>query len=267
MSCRSGPLRRLVLAGVLLLAACTSYQPANWGKGGPVPAARTPLAEARPAGGGYIVMPGDTVSELALRFGVPMKELARRNGLRPPYRIYVGQVLRIPARDGVAAARPVPRAAAPIRSATGLARTREAALAEPPPLSGKGFLWPVQGEVVDGFGPKPDGRRNDGINIAARAGTPVRAAENGIVVYAGSAVPAFGRMLIIRHAGGYLTTYAHNEALLVTVGDRVRRGQIVARVGATGNVARPQLHFQLRAGRDPVDPRRLLGGIEVARSD
>ena len=120
--------------------------------------------------------------------------------------------------------------------------------------------------MLDEFGVKPDGRRNDGINIAARAGTPVRAAENGIVVYAGSAVPAFGRMLIIRHAGGYLTTYAHNAALLVTVGDRVRRGQIVARVGATGDVARPQLHFQLRAGREPVDPRRLLrGGTELAR--
>ncbi len=260
------PWRRLVLAGILLLGACTSYQPATWGRGGPVPAARAVPSAGDRGGGRYVVMPGDTVSEIAERFGVPMRDIVRRNGLRPPYRIYVGQVLRVgPARGGEVAVRPARRE--PATGGTSLARTRAAAEATPPPLTGRGFLWPVRGKVVEGFGAKPGGRRNDGINIAAPVGTPVRAVENGIVVYAGSAVPAFGRMLIIRHAGGYLSTYAHNEALLVTVGDRVRRGQIVARVGATGEVGRAQLHFQLRRGREPVDPRKYLKAeTEVARS-
>jgi len=273
MSCVSDSLRWFFLAGrwffltgLTLLTACTSYEPVSWSEGRRVAPVRTAL----PTSGvdRYVVMPGDTLSELALRFRLPMAELARRNGLRPPYRIYVGQVLRIGSGkrrvvDGVPPRRTVTAPAEELA----LARTRKAAQTEPPPLSGKGFLWPVQGKLIDTFGAKPDGRRNDGINIAAGAGTPVRAVENGIVVYAGSAVPAFGRMLIIRHAGGYLSTYAHNDALLVTVGDRVRRGQVIARVGATGSVSRPQLHFQLRAGRDPVDPRKFLGReTELARS-
>ncbi len=268
MKWSNGVLRRLGIAGALFLAACSSYEPAVWGEGGPVPVRRAAAPEAKTVGGRHLVMPGDTVSGLARKYRVPMREIVRLNGLRPPYRIYVGQVLRLPtvSRPGVAI-RPARREPAPAADTKGLARAREAAEATPPPLSGEGFLWPVAGEVVDAFGTKPDGRRNDGINIAARAGTPVRAVENGIVVYAGDAVPAFGRMLIIRHAGGYLSTYAHNEALLVTVGDRVRRGQIVARVGATGSVSRPQLHFQLRAGRQPVDPRKFLkAGRTLART-
>ncbi len=260
------PRRWLAAAGLLLLGACTGYQPATWGKGGPVPMARAVPAGIDRGGGRYVVVPGDTVSEIAQRFRVPMRDIVRRNGLRPPYRIYAGQVLRIgPPRGGEMAVRPARRE--PPAAGADLARSRAGAEAVPPPLTGRGFLWPVRGKVVDGFGAKPGGRRNDGINIAAPAGTPVRAVENGVVVYAGSAVPAFGRMLIIRHAGGYLSTYAHNEALLVTVGDRVRRGQIVARVGATGEVRRAQLHFQLRRGREPVDPRKYLKvETEVARS-
>ncbi|GBD41450.1 Murein hydrolase activator NlpD [bacterium HR39] len=112
----------------------------------------------------------------------------------------------------------------------------------------------MRGEVIARFGRRANGWENDGINIAAAEGTPVWAAENGIVVYAGEDVPAFGRMVIVRHAGGWLTAYAHNREILVGVGDVVRRGQTIARVGRTGSVDRPQLHFQIRRGREPVDP-------------
>ncbi|MCS6878743.1 MAG: M23 family metallopeptidase [Geminicoccaceae bacterium] len=142
----------------------------------------------------------------------------------------------------------------------------ERAQKTPPPLSGRGFLWPVAGRIVSGFGDKPDGRRNDGINIAARKGTPVKAAENGVVVYAGDAIPGFGNLVLVRHAEGWTTAYAHLDAILVRVGDRVQRGQPLGRVGETGDVKSAQLHFELRRGREPVDPRPHLvdPGVEVA---
>ncbi|MCX8101676.1 MAG: M23 family metallopeptidase [Geminicoccaceae bacterium] len=128
----------------------------------------------------------------------------------------------------------------------------------PPPLSGRGFLQPVAGRVLSGFGDKPDGRRNDGINLAARKGTPVKASENGIVVFAGDTIAGFGNLVLIRHAEGWTSAYAHLDEVLVGVGDRVARGQPIGRVGDTGDVKSAQLHFQLRQGRTPVDPRPHL---------
>ena len=143
------------------------------------------------------------------------------------------------------------------------AETQEAAvdpmLIEPAARGDQTFLWPVTGKVVSEFGPLSDGLHNDGINIAAPRGTPVRAAENGVVVYAGNELRGFGNMLLIRHADGFVTAYAHNESLLVARGDTVERGQIIARVGSSGNVDSPQLHFEIRVGTDAVDPREYLG--------
>ncbi len=199
----------------------------------------------------HVVRPGDTLSAIAARYGIRLGDLLALNPGVEPRRLRVGMRIRLVAGEPVRAAEG--------RARRELDRVRRAAAIPAPPLSGKGFLWPVQGEVIARFGRRPNGLRNDGINIAAPEGTPVRAAEAGVVVYAGEAIPAFGRMLIIRHAGGYLTAYAHNRVLLVTVGDVVRRGQIIARVGKSGEVARPQLHFQIRKGRSPQDPLALLG--------
>jgi murein DD-endopeptidase MepM/ murein hydrolase activator NlpD len=132
-------------------------------------------------------------------------------------------------------------------------------LIEPAARDDQTFLWPVTGKVVSEFGPLSDGLHNDGINIAAPVGTPVRAAENGVVVYAGNELRGFGNMLLIRHADGFVTAYAHNESLLVARGDTVERGQIIARVGSSGSVDSPQLHFEIRVGTDAVDPREYLG--------
>ncbi len=215
----------------------------------------------RPRGRYHVVARGETLSHIALRYGLRVSDLVAANPGIEPRRLFVGQRIRLPEGAERSATRRIarlePREEVKRREAR--ARVREASRITAPPLSGRGFLWPVEGPILARFGKRANGLRNDGINIAAPEGTPVRAAESGVVVYAGDAIPAFGRMLIIRHADGYLTAYAHNATLLVSVGDVVRRGQTIARVGHTGDVATPQLHFQLRRGSRPLDPLAYLG--------
>ena len=129
----------------------------------------------------------------------------------------------------------------------------------PAPRGGERFLWPVQGKVISNFGPKKGGLNNDGINISAAEGATVVAADNGVVAYAGNELRGFGNLLLIRHADGWVTAYAHNEKLLVKRGEKVKRGQAIAQIGRTGNVSAPQLHFEVRKGTDPVDPLKYLG--------
>ena len=128
----------------------------------------------------------------------------------------------------------------------------------PPPMSGQGFLWPVQGKVISGYGAKGKGLHNDGINIAAPRNSPIRAAESGVVAYAGDGLQGFGNIILIKHQNGYVSAYAHADTLLVTRGQMIQRGQAIARVGSTGNVDTPQVHFQIRKGRQAIDPRTLL---------
>lgn len=134
------------------------------------------------------------------------------------------------------------------------------ALSKPPAKSSKGFLWPIQGKIISGYGAKSKGLRNDGINIRADRGSPVRAAENGVVAYAGNELRGFGNLLLIKHADGWVTAYAHNDALLVKRGDKIKRGQKIATVGSTGNVSTPQLHFEIRRGNKARDPKKYLRG-------
>jgi len=347
------------LAAVLALSGC-GYRDTP----APVvtPAGQTPApvaSAAAPAEGGvHVVRAGDTLSALAERYGVGMSALAQANGLAPPYRILVGQRLRLPGappppatlvaermparaaerapEPAVVMATPRPPAAvaatplpppAPARPSTAAA-PEPAATRPPPPPAGSGeratvvatlpplgeappaqappipapaaapapapvavvrpaaqpapppaaaepsppaadggrFLWPVEGRVVVGFGPQPGGLHNDGINIAAARGTPIRAADGGTVAYAGNELGGFGNLLLIKHEDGWLTAYAHNEEILVKIGDTVRRGQMVARVGSSGSANAPQLHFEVRRGERPVDPMPLLSGNASVRS-
>ena len=195
----------------------------------------------------YVVQRGDTLSGIARRIDVPMVQLAAANQIASPYQLYAGQKLRLPDPDVFR-----------IEPAAGKPTLAAAAQGTPPPLSGQGFLWPVNGKVVGGFGPIDQGQRRDGIDIAAREGAPVLAAEDGLVAYAGEGIRGYGRLILLRHAEGYITTYAHNAALLVDVGERVARGQVIARVGSTGDASRSQLHFELRKGRTPIDPETVL---------
>lgn len=124
----------------------------------------------------------------------------------------------------------------------------------PDPASNLDFRWPARGRVIAGFGTAG----NEGINIALPEGTPVRAAEGGTVAYAGEELRGYGKLVLVRHADGYVSAYAHNSQLLVGRGDEVRRGQVIAHSGRTGNVTSPQLHFEIRKGADPVDPMPYL---------
>jgi murein DD-endopeptidase MepM/ murein hydrolase activator NlpD len=112
----------------------------------------------------------------------------------------------------------------------------------------------VAGKVISGFGPRPDGTHNDGVNFAAPMGTDVHAAENGVVAYAGDELKGYGNLVLVRHDNGWVTAYAHADEILVKRGDRIKRGQVIAKAGRTGQVDQPQVHFELRQGQKPVDP-------------
>jgi murein DD-endopeptidase MepM/ murein hydrolase activator NlpD len=122
------------------------------------------------------------------------------------------------------------------------------------------FRWPVRGRVVQGFGRQPSGSHSDGIAIAVPSGTQVKAAENGVVVYAGNELRGYGNLVLVRHDNDFVTAYAHNSELLVRRGETVRRGQAIARSGQSGSAQQPQLHFEIRRGSTPVDPQRHLTG-------
>ncbi|MFZ5609879.1 MAG: peptidoglycan DD-metalloendopeptidase family protein [Pseudomonadota bacterium] len=191
----------------------------------------------------HVVAKGDTAYGISRRYGVDMASLMRINRIAPPYRLGVGQRLRLPsaAMPGMSAGQPP----APVQI-------------RPAALVANGFQWPLEGRVISGYGPKQGGLHNDGINILARRGEAVKAARDGIIAYADDGLKGFGNLLLIRHDDGWITAYAHNERLLVSKGEAVKRGQVIARAGSTGSVVRPQLHFQIRKGRQVIDPERLL---------
>ena len=126
------------------------------------------------------------------------------------------------------------------------------------------FRWPVKGRILSRYGAKPGGTRNEGINIAVPEGTSIRAAEDGVVAYAGNELKGYGNLVLIRHQGGWVTAYAHNRDLFVRRGDTVRRGDVIAKAGQTGSVESPQLHFELRKGATAVDPMKYLSGSQTA---
>jgi murein DD-endopeptidase MepM/ murein hydrolase activator NlpD len=134
-------------------------------------------------------------------------------------------------------------------------------------MRGGRFAWPVRGRVLAGYGAAAGGSHNDGINIAAARGTPVAAVDGGTVAYAGNELRGYGNLILVKHANGWITAYAHCDELLVKQGDRVNRGQVIAKVGATGGVGEPQLHFELRRGKKAVDPREFLAPAPSAGAD
>jgi murein DD-endopeptidase MepM/ murein hydrolase activator NlpD len=127
-----------------------------------------------------------------------------------------------------------------------------------------GFRWPVKGKVISGYGPKANGLRNEGINLAVPEGTSVRAAESGVVAYAGNELKGYGNLVLVRHEGGWVTAYAHAKELFVKRGDTVKRGDVIAKAGQTGSVTSPQLHFEIRKGATAMDPIRFLNAATAA---
>ena len=169
----------------------------------------------------------------------------------------------VPAPAPILPAAATPPVSAPISTPTQSAALPVAPLPAPPAQSGHGFIWPLKGDVILEFGTTGHGQHNDGINIAAPRGTPVLAAESGVVAYAGNELRGFGNLLLIKHQGGWMTAYAHNDALLVKRGDVVKRGQKIAKVGDSGGVSQPQLHFEVRQDSHAVDPTTVLGGASI----
>lgn len=121
-----------------------------------------------------------------------------------------------------------------------------------------GFVMPVSGRIIAGFGSSGGGQRNDGINIAAAEGTPIHAAADGVVTYAGNELKGYGNLILIKHGDSYVTAYAHADSIGVARGQRVAKGDVIGTVGETGDVRQPQLHFEIRRNMKPIDPRAIV---------
>lgn len=222
----------------------------------------------------HLVRRGDTLSEIALAYDTNTRQIAQINNKRAPYPIYVGETLRVGGWMPDGGAGNTRRQAAPTQTASvrptakpapgGAVPRAKPQLPNPPARSGR-FLWPAEGRIISSYGPKAGGLHNDGVNIRVPAGTPVAAADNGVVAYAGNELKGYGNMVLVRHQDGYVTAYAHNSELLVKRGDIVTRGQQIAKSGSSGGVTEPQIHFEVRRGAKAVDPMTYLGNNVASR--
>ncbi|HWW46745.1 MAG TPA: peptidoglycan DD-metalloendopeptidase family protein [Xanthobacteraceae bacterium] len=271
-------------------AAVAAPQPAP-----AAPAARTaaaPVAVSAPAGRVHVVNRGDTLAGIARRNQISAAQLAAANGMTVDAPLRLGAKITVPAAGKAVAAAPAPAvqatvaaapqqpakpmvmaqaqvappAAAPVQKAN-LAVTSTPVEAETPsPVkqaeanSSPTFRWPVRGRIIAGYGAKNNGKQNDGINVAVPEGTPVKAAEDGVVAYAGNELKGYGNLVLIRHSNGYVTAYAHASELMVKRGETIKRGQVIGKAGQSGDVNSPQLHFEIRKGSSPVDPLQFLNG-------
>ncbi len=256
---------------------------------------------------------GESIASIAQKFSMDKMELVRLNGLKPPYKIFVGQKLLVKTSSTSAKPRETDFDA-PADGATTVGKTEmkgdvEVKTLEPikgtepitssessepiavdesapvttapdtdidadiegssvekepsmpkekvsVPSSAGAYKWPVKGKIIQGF--KPGKTGNDGINISAPKGTPVSAANNGVVAHAGNQVAGLGNIVLIKHANGYMSVYTHLDEIKVKKGQEVKAGDKVGTVGKTGNVKEPQLHFEIRNGKTPIDPTEQL---------
>ena len=222
----------------------------------------------------HTVAKGDTLYNISKKYNVDITSLSRLNDLAAPYTLNVGQVLVLPETlaetTKVAQRAPTPKnntpkvkTSAPAKTTVKTSTTSKK-IAKSAPRKNVStyrktkFMWPVNGKVVSNLGVVGKGRKNDGINIKAAIGTNVKAADKGVVAYAGNELKGFGNLVLIKHSDGYITAYAHNEKIYVKKGQKVLRGEKIATVGSTGSVNTPQLHFEVRAGKKAVNPRSYL---------
>jgi murein DD-endopeptidase MepM/ murein hydrolase activator NlpD len=240
----------------------------------------------------HVVEPGETLHSIARLYGKSDWALAKANDIRPNAPMHAGERIIIPdvrekearEKERLRAEVPPPRVTQDVantestRSAWRTTPAEQPAQKTPkvaeqspakettPPIKAAepagslpSFRWPARGPVVAGFGPQPNGTQNDGIDLEMANGTPVKAADDGVISYAGDELQSYGKLVLVRHSTGYVTAYAHANEILVKKGDTVKRGQVIARSGATGAVKEPELHFEIRKGTTPVDPSQFLG--------
>jgi murein DD-endopeptidase MepM/ murein hydrolase activator NlpD len=260
----------------------------------PQPAYAKPDRTLASGGGVHTVRTGETLYSLGRTYGVHPFTIARVNGLTNNVALRQGQTLRIPKNGSDSApaiASRQPEHTPPVSNSASADLDNDSdaieqpqtnvATAQPKPIeqpqqqvvdSGQPaqeagsltFRWPVKGRVISGYGSKPGGLRNEGINIAVPEGTDVRSAEAGVVAYAGNELKGYGNLVLIRHEGGWVTAYAHNKDLFVKRGDTVKRGDVIAKAGQTGSVSSPQVHFEVRKGATAMDPMRFLNASTAA---
>lgn len=236
-----------------------------------------------PGGRYHLVRPGQSGIAIARAYGVPWSRVVEANGLAEPFLLRAGQRVLIPdltpAQPGLSTV--AQRAAAfrldiddiltggepalavdatPVRAANGAGRVlpATAVIAPPARLAGGGFAWPVTGRLLARFGPGESGERQNGVNIAAPLGTPVRATADGVVAYVGTGIQSLGGLVIVKHGSAWTSVYGYAAKLLVQRGQAVKKGQTLALSGSTGDAQRPAVHFELRRGRTPVDPQAQL---------
>jgi murein DD-endopeptidase MepM/ murein hydrolase activator NlpD len=294
------PGQRLVIPRYVSSAtASTRPQPAPTHQAVSRPAPTVAAVQSTPAAADnvHIVTPGETLMAVSRKYHVSLSSLAKANNIQPFTKVAIGDRLTIPGKRAapvqqakapqpvkpqvapqqvaqqpaqretqVASASPTaPVATVPAtenaRVATqGAIPQENSAKAAEPTGAMPSFRWPVHGRVISAFGSRTNSGQNDGINLAVPEGTPVKAAEDGVVAYAGNELKGYGNLVLVRHSNGYVSAYANASELLVKRGDSVKRGQTIARAGQTGNVSSPQLHFEIRKGSTPVDPSKYLSG-------
>jgi murein DD-endopeptidase MepM/ murein hydrolase activator NlpD len=263
-----------------------------------------PVVKVSKSGALHTVASGETLYSLGRKYGVSPFTIADANGLDKDKQLSLGQQIKIPGakaakpvveQEQIADNEPVivktkkkPAISLAQEEQTADADTTdgEAAIGESPkkivaqvkpmvretvevadgPTAQAGFnlRWPLKGKVISGFGNKPGGLKNEGINIAVPEGTSVRAADAGVVAYAGNELKGYGNLVLIRHPGGYVTAYAHAKELFVKRGDKVERGAVIAKAGQTGSVSSPQLHFEVRKGATALDPMKFMASTTAS---
>jgi murein DD-endopeptidase MepM/ murein hydrolase activator NlpD len=225
----------------------------------------------------HVVKAGQNLHTIARIYHKPVTIIAKANNLAVDAKLKAGARITIPEikeASQTTQGQTEPSVAAPTSKVAMADSSQTVRVVEPTPAMSSqdavktaepagslpGFRWPVRGRVIAAFGPKPNGVQNDGINLAVPEGTPIKAAEDGVVAYAGSELKGYGNLVLVRHPNGFVTAYAHASDILVKRGETVKRGQVIAHAGQTGSVTSPQLHFEIRKGATPVDPSQYLSG-------
>ncbi len=209
----------------------------------------------------YVVAEGDTLYSIAFQMGLDYRQLAGWNGIRWPYRIYPNQKLRLNPTSTVAGnrtktTRPTSSKRPQTRSANTSRTKKSTSRAAAKTVRKKIYWkWPTYGPILSRYSNSAPGR--SGLDIGGKLGQPVRATAAGRVVYSGSGLRGYGKLIIVKHDDIYLSAYGHNRKLLVKEGETLRAGQVIAELGDTGT-DRPKLHFEIRKNGEPVDPQRLL---------
>ena len=242
------------------------------------------------SGGMHTVTGGETLFSLGRKYGVSPYAIADLNGLSNDASLNVGQSLRIPSGRGkmiltkvsaveepkqvvsneepieIDEAPPSPDLKNPVLDdEVPIVKSVPQQTTELDATPGMGRMrWPVKGKIISEYGAKPNGLKNEGINIAVPEGTGIRAAESGVVAYAGNELKGYGNLVLIRHEGGWVTAYAHAKELFVKRGDIVKRGDVIAKAGQTGSVSSPQLHFEVRKGATAMDPMKFLASTTAS---